>query len=90
MLTILVIICVFLCFHFSEPYEPKPVLGATLAAVRGYSAPMDLVRVETKNDVSTNLALSVWTISAIINHFYRIPTVLDNVFIPIDWLGSNL
>lgn len=35
----------------SEPYEPKPVLGATLAAVRGYSTPMDLVRVETKNEV---------------------------------------
>lgn len=37
--------------HFSEPYEPKPVLNAALTVVRGHSAPMDLVRVETKSEV---------------------------------------
>lgn len=37
--------------HFSEPYESKPVLNAALTVVRGHSAPMDLVRVETKSEV---------------------------------------
>lgn len=41
----------FLLFR-SEPYEPKPVLYAALTVVRGQSAPMDLVRVETKSQVS--------------------------------------
>lgn len=38
-------------YHFSEPYEPKPVLNAALTVVRGHNAPMDLVRVETKSEV---------------------------------------
>lgn len=36
----------------SEPYDPKPVLGAALTVVRGKLAPMDLVRVETRSQVS--------------------------------------
>lgn len=39
------------CFC-SEPYEPKPVLGAALTAVRGKPTGMDLVRVETRSQVS--------------------------------------
>lgn len=35
----------------SEPYEPKPVLGAALTVVRGRPTPMDLVRVETRSQV---------------------------------------
>lgn len=42
--------CFFVCFC-SEPYEPKPVLGAALTVVRGKLAPMDLVRVETRSQV---------------------------------------
>lgn len=36
---------------FSEPYEPKPVLNAALTVVRGHTASMDMVRVETKSQV---------------------------------------
>lgn len=45
----------FLFCYCSEPYEPKPVLYSALNAVRGHSAPMDLVRVETKTQVNYNL-----------------------------------
>lgn len=41
----------------SEPYEPKPVLYAALTVVRGQSASMDLVRVETKSQVIIFLQL---------------------------------
>ena len=37
------ILCVCFGYHFSEPYEPKPVLNAALTVVRGHSASMDLV-----------------------------------------------
>lgn len=45
-------ICLFVR---SEPYEPKPVLGAALTVVRGKPTDMDLVRVETRSQVSTSL-----------------------------------
>ncbi|XP_068141198.1 sphingosine kinase 1 [Drosophila tropicalis] len=32
--------------HCNEPYEPKPILHATLTCVAGKSTPMDVVRVE--------------------------------------------
>lgn len=37
---------------FSEPYEPKPVLGAALSIIRGHAADMDLLRVETRSEVT--------------------------------------
>ncbi|ENN79792.1 hypothetical protein YQE_03848, partial [Dendroctonus ponderosae] len=37
--------------HADEPYLPSPTLPAALAAVRGYSEPMDLVRVETLSQI---------------------------------------
>lgn len=37
---------------FSEPYNTKPILCAALTNVRGKCTPIDLVRVETKSQVS--------------------------------------
>ncbi|XP_050311620.1 sphingosine kinase 2-like [Anthonomus grandis grandis] len=37
--------------HSAEPYSPTPTLPATLAAIRGASVPMDLVRVETLSQI---------------------------------------
>lgn len=48
-------ICILLTisclFHFSEPFDSKPFLGAALAAVRGKTELMDLVRVENRSQV---------------------------------------
>ncbi|XP_065363485.1 sphingosine kinase 2 [Calliphora vicina] len=33
---------------YNEPYEPKPIINATLACVSGQNAPLDIVRVELK------------------------------------------
>lgn len=35
-----------IAYVYDEPYEPKPIVNATLTCVSGRSAPMDLVRVE--------------------------------------------
>ncbi|XP_017088382.2 sphingosine kinase 1 [Drosophila bipectinata] len=32
--------------HCNEPYEPKPILNATLTCIAGKSTPMDVVRIE--------------------------------------------
>ena len=37
--------------YTSEPYLPFPTLPATLAAIKGHSEPMDLVRVETTSQI---------------------------------------
>ncbi|KAM7349551.1 sphingosine kinase 1 isoform 1-T3 [Cochliomyia hominivorax] len=34
---------------YNEPYEPKPIINATLTCVSGQSAPLDLIRVELKS-----------------------------------------
>lgn len=74
----------------SEPYEPKPVLYAALTVVRGQSAPMDLVRVETKSQViflyllpSFNLASTNFDSNFIHSH-------LDFIFIFVNRMGSDI
>ncbi|XP_026474605.1 sphingosine kinase 2-like [Ctenocephalides felis] len=47
-----------------EPYSPKPVLGAALAVVKGRSAPMDLVRVETTNKIMYSFLSVGWGLLA--------------------------
>lgn len=37
--------------HFREPYDHNPVLISSLAAVKCKRAPIDLVRVETRNQI---------------------------------------
>ncbi|KAL1516968.1 hypothetical protein ABEB36_000794 [Hypothenemus hampei] len=37
--------------HASEPYFPSTTLPSTLAAIRGYTEPMDIVRVETVSNI---------------------------------------
>lgn len=39
-------------FNFSEPYSPNPVMAGALAIAKGRTNPMDIVRVETKTQVS--------------------------------------
>ncbi|XP_036325922.1 sphingosine kinase 2 isoform X3 [Rhagoletis pomonella] len=34
-----------------EPYEPKPILGATLTTLSGKSIPMDVVRIQQQNQI---------------------------------------
>lgn len=61
----------FLFWLFREPYEPKPVLYSALTVVRGHSAPMDLVRVETKSQVRTSYQISICTLLIDLSpHFY--------------------
>lgn len=36
-----------IAYLYKEPYEPKPILYATLTCIAGKSAPMDLVRIDT-------------------------------------------
>ncbi|XP_054727404.1 sphingosine kinase 1 [Anastrepha obliqua] len=36
-----------IAYLYNEPYEPKPILYATLTCVRGQIAPMDIVRIDT-------------------------------------------
>uniref|UniRef100_A0A0A9WQ72 Sphingosine kinase 1 n=4 Tax=Lygus hesperus TaxID=30085 RepID=A0A0A9WQ72_LYGHE len=38
-------------YAFSEPYDHSPILVSTLNVVRGMSTPLDLVRVETENQI---------------------------------------
>ncbi|XP_055689294.1 sphingosine kinase 2 [Lutzomyia longipalpis] len=45
---------------YGEPYEPKPVLGATLTVIRGRSTTMDLVRVETKSQIMYSFLSIGW------------------------------
>lgn len=52
----------------SEPYEPKPVLGAALTVVRGKLAPMDLVRVETRSQVRISHKQILMQIADLTNH----------------------
>lgn len=51
---------------YSEPYEPKPIIGAAITTIRGKSTPMDLVRVETRSQVCILENL----LNKIKNHFY--------------------
>uniref|UniRef100_A0A6M2DP90 Putative sphingosine kinase involved in sphingolipid metabolism n=1 Tax=Xenopsylla cheopis TaxID=163159 RepID=A0A6M2DP90_XENCH len=53
-----------ICHLYDEPYSPKPVLGATLAIVKGRSAPMDLVRVETTNKIMYSFLSVGWGLLA--------------------------
>lgn len=41
-----------LFFCFSEPYIPQNLTGLTMGIVKGETAPMDVVRIETKTSVS--------------------------------------
>lgn len=45
---------------FNEPYDQNPVLVSTLNIVRGISTPLDLVRVETKNQVMYSFLSIGW------------------------------
>ncbi|XP_059615021.1 sphingosine kinase 2-like [Phlebotomus argentipes] len=45
---------------YGEPYEPKPVLGASLTVIRGRSTTMDLVRVETKSQIMYSFLSIGW------------------------------
>ncbi|XP_055855758.1 sphingosine kinase 2 [Episyrphus balteatus] len=47
-------------FSNNEPYEPKPILSAALTAVRGKTAPMDLVRVETRSQIMFSFLSIGW------------------------------
>lgn len=47
-------------FSNNEPYEPKPILSAALTAVRGKTAPMDLVRVETRSEIMFSFLSIGW------------------------------
>ena len=38
-----------------EPYDDNPVLVSTLSIIKGYPIPVDLVRLETLSEVSSNL-----------------------------------
>lgn len=74
--------------YFSEPYEPKPVLYAALTVAKGYSAPMDLVRVETKSEVNSSSFIHYWRYIIKLITIFNFP--LDFIFIFISWLGSCL
>lgn len=41
--------CIFI--YSREPYEPKPILGATITMLSGKSMAMDVVRIQQQNQV---------------------------------------
>lgn len=47
-------------FSNNEPYEPKPILSAALTTVRGKTAKMDLVRVETRSQIMFSFLSIGW------------------------------
>lgn len=42
----------YVFFVCREPYEPKPILGATLTMLSGKSMAMDVVRIQQQNQVT--------------------------------------
>lgn len=46
--------------YYSEPFLPSPTLPATLAAIRNYHVPMDLVRVETTSEIMFSFLSVGW------------------------------